>query len=165
MKIKIPDKLAGLYILAILISIPICCVVIQTDLYHRNPTLSNTYLCKKANNECLLLGNNVFVSEDFNNIQICTTYSSSQPESLQIFLVYQVDGPFIGMLFDDIDKGDFEICYLLKDVVERLESTNLGGKYPSPVHDGVIDEGSYRVIFERGRTTLAELKFEVVEKD
>jgi hypothetical protein len=122
-------------------------------------TLSNLYLCKNVDGECLVLDNQVFVSEDFSDIKICANYSSSQPTKIQIFLIYQEVGPFIGMFFDDIGEGDFEICYLLNDVVESLEDSNMGGKNPSPVNDGVIEPGRYRIVFEQGREKLTELKF------
>jgi len=127
-------------------------------------SLSNTHLCKMVDEDCLTLENNVFFENEFSKVQVCTQYSSSEPASLAIYLYPQNDAPAFGMLFDRIERtGSSEICYYLLDVVDSLESSNIGGKFPSPVHDGNIDQGNYKVVFEQGREALDSLHFEVIK--
>lgn len=171
LKIKLSENLQLLLIVAIIIGMLSCCIILLSDLsgFNLAPpsdiTLSNTYLCKDIGEECLLLKDNVFNGKDFDEIKICTSYISNKQFQLQVFLVYQEEGPFIGMHFENLDEGASEICYYLYEVVESLENSNIGGRYPSPVNNGLIDQGRYRIVFEKGRLKLAELDFEVFEGD
>ncbi len=168
MKIKVSNKTLFIILFILFIYTLIFPLITRSDFfYHPSPdvTLSNSYLCRSGDGGCSVIEDNIFVSSDFNKISFCSLYSSSQKTSLEIYLVYEVKGPFIGMFFDDLDKGEFEICYSLKDIVDSLDDSNLGGKYDSPVHNGIMEGGEYRIVIEQARETLVEMSFEVTSVD
>lgn len=134
-----------------------------SDLNYDSPdiSVSGSFLCKSINGECVFVDDNQFSSNEFSHVQVCMKYSSTHNSSVETRILIQGTNTIIGSKIDrELGKGDFEVCYSLNGVVGNWVNT-FGSDSPSPVQDGVIEPGKYRIIFKQGREMLDELEFKV----
>lgn len=166
LKIKITTNRLSAIIIPLFILLS-CIVMIFTGLnLSSDVAITNPHICRAFIDECIPIPDSIILSDEFEEIQVCADYQSSKRNSLEVFLLYETGGPKIGLLIDrTLGPGKFQVCYSLKDIVESLGKTNLSDKNRSPIFDGVIEPGIYRIVFERGRVKLDEMFFKVLPSE